>query len=57
MCTFSHSANANSVYTVKVAAVSAGGSGPYSDNIYVYIPTAGKYYCFKATIITYYGNL
>lgn len=43
MCTLSHTVNSDG-YTVTVAATTRGGRGPYSDNIYVYIPKAGKYY-------------
>ena len=43
MCTFSHTANSDVYNVVKVAGITAGGKGLYSDNIHVYIPTTGKY--------------
>ena len=44
MCTLSHTANSDGYYNVTVAAITRGGRGLHSDNVYVYIPKAGKYY-------------
>ena len=44
------------VYTVKVAANTGGGRGPFSDNVYVYVPGAGEFSYFCCIAILLYNT-